>query len=125
MIYLIIISKIKFLSELLQSLRGVKKLNKNPYHKFLKNEITKTTRKIDNLENDLKNNLSNIKLKDVADSIYSSGLDLSNYYSSFQDQTLDVALTLNENAQKFYDIYKKANASISHIEIEIKKQPSY
>ena len=48
------IKKFKSLSELLQSLRGVKKLNKNPYHKFLRNEITKTTRKIDNLENDLK-----------------------------------------------------------------------
>ena len=115
------VEKYNSLSELLQSLRGVKKLNKNPYNKYLRNEITKTIRKIDNLENDLKTNLSNIKLKNIADSIYSSGLDLSSYCSSFLDQALDINLTLNENAQKFYDIYKKANASISHIEHELKK----
>ena len=109
------------LSELLEYHKAIKTINRKPYEKFIKSEILKTSKKIVNLQTDLLNNKENILLKDVADQIYSSGQDLTKKCSSFNNHPLDLNLTLNENAQNFYSIYKKSQASLSHIENEIRK----
>ncbi|MGI6781619.1 MAG: NFACT RNA binding domain-containing protein [Acholeplasmataceae bacterium] len=109
------------LSGLLKDLKIVKKVNKRPYEKFIKRETTKIHNRLIKLDEDLKKHESNLLLKNVADKIYSSGLNLSIKTSHFNENSLDVNLTLNENAQKFYELYKKAKTGINYTQNEIEK----
>lgn len=109
------------LSSLLADLKVAKTVNKKPYSKFLKSEIIKSQKKIINLEEDLEKHQQNFLLKDIADQIYASSLDLNLKVSHFENHLLDVNLTLNENAQKYYSLYKKAKSSFEHIKFEITK----
>ncbi|MGI6771448.1 MAG: Rqc2 family fibronectin-binding protein [Acholeplasmataceae bacterium] len=109
------------LSSLIGDLRVSKKVNKKPYEKFIKNESVKLQNKLIKLADDLKKHESNILLKNIADRIYSSALDLNTKASNFEGVTLDVNLTLNENAQKFYSQYKKAKSGLDYAQNEIEK----
>lgn len=113
------ITQYETLSSLLQDLKVLKTVNKKPYSRFLKTEIAKAKRKLINLEDDLLKHQENLKLKEIADQIYASGLDLSQHSSHFNGTQINIDLTLNENAQRFYNLYKKAKASFEHIENEI------
>ena len=109
------------LSSLIGDLRVSKKVNKKPYEKFIKNESVKLQNKLIKLADDLKKHESNILLKNIADRIYSSALDLNTKASNFEGVTFDVNLTLNENAQKFYSQYKKAKSGLDYAQNEIEK----
>lgn len=109
------------ISSLLQDLRIAKKLNTKPYEKFITTEISKAKKRVLNLENDLSKHQANFQLKEIADQIYASNLDLSKQSSHFYAYPLNPELTLNENAQKFYLLYKKAKSSFNYIGNEIEK----
>lgn len=109
------------LSSLIGDLKVLKKVDKKPYEKFIKNELIKLQNKLIKLDEDLKKHEYNLSLKEIADLIYSSGLDLNTKVSTFNKTSLDVNLTLNENAQKFYAKYKKAKTGIDYLQNEIIK----
>lgn len=77
--------------------------------------------KLNNLTNELIKNEDYEIYKNTADLIYSSHLDLNSYHEEFNGQKLDGNLTLNENAQKLYDTYKKLKGSLEFLNLEINK----
>lgn len=109
------------LSLLIQDLKVKKGPNKKVYENFIRQELKKLNQKEINLRKDYDRHKNNYKLKDVADKIYMSGKDLTKYYSDFEGFNLDINKTLNENAQHFYNLYKKAQHSFRPIEDQLKK----
>ncbi|HKL60907.1 MAG TPA: NFACT family protein, partial [Acholeplasma sp.] len=69
---------------------------------LLDTQINKYTLKIQHLNGDLEKNIDYTRYKDIADAIYSSGLDLKTKVVSFDSVLLDEYKTLNDNAQLFY-----------------------
>lgn len=86
----------------------------------LNKELRKQTSKLTKLNQDLENNSSYEKYKELADLIYSSGLNLNQRYSEFNNISIDSKISLNENAQKLYKKYKKLRSSIDYINEQIK-----
>ena len=79
---------------------------------LLDTQINKYTLKIQHLNGDLEKNIDYTRYKDIADAIYSSGLDLKTKVVSFDSVLLDEYKTLNDNAQLFYQKYHKFKKSI-------------
>ncbi|NMA06074.1 MAG: DUF814 domain-containing protein [Acholeplasmataceae bacterium] len=91
----------------------------NPLYKQLNKELKNRENRLKNLKVDLEDNKNYDKYKITADMIYSSGLDLNSKMTEYLENPLDYKLTLNENAQKLYRIYKKKKASLDHLKREI------
>lgn len=91
--------------------------------KFIKNKIKTANKKILAIENDVNKAEANLKYKDIADYILSSGLNLKSHVNSFdyfgELITLDSSKTLLENAQGFYKKVKKSKETISRSQINI------
>ncbi len=96
-----------------------KKESINPLYKLLTKELKNKENKLKNLEIDLEENKNYNKFKELADLIYSSGLDLNSKMTEYLGNPLDYELSLNENAQKLYKVYKKKKISLDHLEREI------
>lgn len=108
------------LSDLLLSLEENKIIDKRKINSFLTKKRNKEVNKLSDLKEDLKRNKELLSYKEYADKIYSSNLNLKKKYSHFKEIKLNLNKTLNENAQNFYDIYKKASSSFIPINKEIK-----
>lgn len=89
--------------------------------KLLLKQQKRIKTKLDNLTTELAKNEDYESYKNTADLIYSSSLNLNSYYNEFEGYELDSDLTLNENAQKLYNIYKKLKRSLDFLATEIKK----
>ncbi len=85
----------------------------------LDKELKKQQLKLSKLQQELETNESFDSYRILADSIYSSGLNLSQKLSEFNGVSLDIQKTLNENAQKLYRKYRKLKNSITHLNREI------
>ncbi len=109
------------LSLLLQDLEIEKQTPKNEYLKFINKELSTFLKRKENLEFNLEQNKENLKFKAIADNIYASNLDLNKAYARFENIDLDPKITLNQNAQNFYLLYKKAKSSFEPLESELNK----
>lgn len=89
--------------------------------KLLLKQQKRVNLKLDNLSNEFIKNQNYEIYKNTADLIYSSSLDLNSCLAEFNGQKLDSRLTLNENAQKLYEIYKKLKRSLEFLNSEIDK----
>lgn len=112
------------LSSLLADSIIVMNQNNNKYLNYINTQLAKEIKLLENLKKSLEQSNDNLSLKDVGDSIYISGLDLSKSYSSFtnylgNEVKLDSSKTLNQNAQNYYKLYQKAKRSIEHINTQI------
>lgn len=112
------------LSNLLADSIIVMNHNNNKYLNFINSQLNKETKLLENLKKSLEQSNNNLTLKDIGDSIYITGLDLSKSYSSFtnylgEEIKLDPSKTLNQNAQNYYRLYQKAKRSIEHINTQI------
>lgn len=87
--------------------------------KTLNKELKKQQQKLINLTLELKNNKNYNDYKTIADNIYSSGLNLRQKYSEFNNFPLNSQLSLNDNAQKLYQKYKKQKGSLIHLEQQL------
>ena len=96
-----------------------KKESVNPLYKLLIKEQKNKENRLKNLNLDLEENKNYEKHKELADLIYGSGLDLNSKMTEYLGNPLDYELSLNENAQKLYKIYKKKKASLDHLKREI------
>lgn len=96
-----------------------KKESVNPLYKQLTKELKNKENRLKNLHIDLEENKNYEKFKELADLIYSSGLNLNSKMTEYLGNPLDYELSLNDNAQKLYKIYKKKKVSLEHLEREI------
>lgn len=107
------------LSTLLDDYEKVNTQYKQSIALFISKHLKKLSKKKADLELALQDAQKHLLEKDKADLIYASGLNLNEKRSSvvIYDQlvNLDLTLTLNQNAQKFYKNYHKAKRGISHI----------
>lgn len=91
--------------------------------KFLNTKIKGIDRKIAAIENDIKIASKNLIYQEIADDIFSSGIDLKSHQNSYKydgkDYELDPAKTLLENAQHFYHKTKKAKQTMDRAKINI------
>lgn len=93
---------------------------------FVENELIKLRKRRANLERDLSNANENLKLQEIGNLIYSSGLNLNEKHSQINDFSgnlikLDSNYTLNENAKRAFAKYRKATRAITHIDLNIKE----
>ncbi len=88
-------------------------------YKLIVNQKDKLQIKLNNLNGQLLKNKDYENLKDIADMIYSSGLNLNSYQKDFNGYPLDEKLTLNQNAQKLYKDYKRLKNSIDFLNEQI------
>lgn len=89
--------------------------------KLLLKQKKRLTQKINNLNTELLKNNDYQKYKTIADEIYQSSLNLNKRYETFNSFQLDSKLTLNKNAQKLYQKYKRLKNSLDFLNKEIKQ----
>ena len=87
--------------------------------KLLHKEEKRLSQKLSNLNTELLKNQDFEQYKKIADRIYMSGLDLKKHYSEFDSFKLNDKLSLNENAQKLYNDYKRLKNSLDFLNREI------
>lgn len=109
------------LSLLLQDTDVEKQTSKTEYLKFINKELSGLLKRKEKLESNYEQNQENLKFKEIADNIYLSNLDLNQSYARFEMIELDPKISLNQNAQKFYQLYKKAKSSFIPLEFELNK----
>lgn len=103
------------------------------FTKFLNSKIKGFDRKLKAIENDVEIASKNLIYQEIADDIFTSGLDLKSHQKSyiFESKTieLDESKTLLENAQLFYKKVKKAKATIERANLNLdnvkKEQAEY
>lgn len=93
----------------------------SPLYKQLEKEYKKRIDRIKHFKQELETNQDFDQYKQIADQIYSSGLDLGAHHSEYLGYSLDYRKTLNENAQRLYKIYKKKKDSLEHLSTQILK----
>lgn len=91
----------------------------SPLEKLITRQISNLSNKLSELENNLSLNENYLYYKDLADQIYSSGIDLKSNLSAFNNYPLDYTKTLNENAQNLYKLYSKKKRSLEHLNTQI------
>ncbi len=111
------------ISSLFDRPKKTMKQSKVSYAQFIDKQLKKYQKKHEQLLIQREQNNEKLNEKKVADAIYQSLLPLSLKQSSIivndQEISLDPMLTLNENAQRFYQIYQKAKRGILPIEEQI------
>lgn len=116
------------LSEMMASYKITKPISKQGYAQFIKKQLKKYRTKALHLEQQYDKANQDLKIKEKADYIYMSGINLSSKMHEIEvyDKkiTLDEHLTLNENAQKLYKKYQKAKRSIEPIQTQIRDNES-
>jgi predicted ribosome quality control (RQC) complex YloA/Tae2 family protein len=114
------------LSSLLDDQKSIQTFSKLKHKQFLDKKLSKELKKSDQLQNDYEQALLELNIKNDADALYSSGIDLQQKMSSIiyenRQINIDPTLTINENAQKWYKTYQKAKRKIQHLETQIQKQ---
>ena len=99
------------------------KQSKVSYAQFIDKQLQKYQRKDEQLKAQRAQNQEKLLAKKKADLIYQSLLPLTSKHSSInvngEEVFLDPTLTLNENAQHFYQIYQKAKRGIDPIDTQI------
>ena len=92
---------------------------KEKYHNFityLNSKMKGINRKMDAIQNDVKEAELNLDLKDKADAMFTLGLDMKKHYQEVdiygEKVKLDEALTLIDNIQAFYKKSHKAKVAI-------------
>lgn len=93
--------------------------NYSIYEKIIKKQINSLTNKLANLNTSYQNNSDYLFFKELADAIYMSGLNLKAHYSEFNDYPLNYQLTLNQNAQNFYQKYQKQKRALTPLKKQI------
>lgn len=116
------------LSVMMENYKLQQPLNTQSYKQFIKKQLKKYRTKAIHLEQQYEKALKDLTIKDKADLIYMSGLNLSAKMHEIEVNTqkikLDEHLTLNENAQKYYKKYQKAKRSIDPILKQIQDNQS-
>ncbi len=92
---------------------------KQPYLKFIKDQLRRLSKKESNLLQQTEDAIIYLKDKDKADFIYQSGLDLTIKIPFISEYQLDPTKSLSANAQKFYKNYQKAKRSEEFIKREL------
>ncbi|QWB95678.1 NFACT family protein [Mycoplasmatota bacterium] len=107
------------LSSMMDAYHTKKVISKTSYDQFINKQLKKYRIKDIHLKTQLNEAKEQLNIKDSADLIYMSGMNLNqkSHEISVFNQTikLDEHLTLNENAQKLYKKYHKAKRSIDPI----------
>lgn len=88
---------------------------------FVKNEITQTTKRINQLENDYRKNKEKLKYREIGDLIltYQYPLGLDNETKVTIDGytfEIDRTISITQNAKDYYEKYKKAKKAIQIID---------
>ncbi len=91
---------------------------KQPYLKFIKDQLRRLTKKETNLLQQTEDATIHLLDKEKADYIYQSGLDLTSKLPFIKDYQLDSTKSLSANAQRFYKNYQKAKRSEEFINRE-------
>lgn len=112
------------LNQLLASNVLVKQTTNNKYINFINKELIKNNKLLENLKSSLEESNKLLEYRNIADGIYSCGLDLNKNYTSFihfdgNTYNVDGKLTLLENAKKYYKTYQKAKRSLEHLNKQI------
>lgn len=89
--------------------------------KLLLKQQKRLNQKLNNLNTEFLKNKDYETIKQIADSIYMSGLDLNKRYDTFNSFPLDNTLSLNDNAQKLYKDYKRLKGSLDFLNSELLK----
>jgi predicted ribosome quality control (RQC) complex YloA/Tae2 family protein len=107
------------ISEMMDDSQSEEKPKYVSIHHFLKKQIEKYQKKIEQTEMLIEQNQEKLEDKTKADRIYQSTIDLKTHHSSIEIDGitlfLDVTKTLNDNAQQFYKSYQKAKKGILHL----------
>ena len=94
-----------------------------PFVKYLDSKIKGAIRKQKAIENDIEIASKSLIYQEIADDIFSSGLNLKSHLKTYkfgdEEITLDEAKTLLENAQSFYKKVKKAKTTIERAKLNI------
>ena len=95
-----------------------------PFTKYLDSKIKGAKRKIKAIENDVEIAGKNLIYQEIADDIFSQGIDLKSHLNSFvfneKNISLEPSKTVLENSQQFYKKAKKAKETIERAKINIK-----
>lgn len=91
----------------------------SPLYKQLEKDIKRRQDRIKQLTIELEKNQDYDTYKTIADAIYASGLDLKSNHTEYMGYALDYTLSLNDNAQKLYKLYKKKKDSLDHLKNQI------
>lgn len=92
---------------------------KQPYLKFIKDQLKKIDKKEANLLKQRDDATQNLALKEFADYIYQTQTDLTLKLPHIDHIELDPKKTLSQNAQLFYKLYQKAKRSEEYIVREL------
>ncbi len=111
------------ISQLFDRPKKAVKQSKVSYEQFIQKQLLKYRRKDEQLKQQEEQNNERLLAKNSGDLIYQSMIPLTEKHSSIsvndQDIILDPMLTLNENAQRYYQIYQKAKRGIRPIQEQI------
>ncbi len=106
------------LSSLFQTRQEKKRKSTSSHQIFIERQLQKYLKKKELIEASIEQSIESLNMKNKADLIYESLIPLSEKRSSIavndQEILLDPNLTLNENAQKFYQEYQKSKRAITH-----------
>lgn len=92
---------------------------------FIDKQLKRLENKKLQLEDAFESTQQQLEAKDIADSIYSSGLSLDDKISTLMLKdhiiSIDPTMTLNEHAQRYYKLYQKAKRGLVHLNEQIEQ----